>query len=133
MPSNDLISTLGTFSSWEIASLVEVDAASKQVREESKDLTKSSTILVQFTAQKSTQLSAAMSLAEVQGHKQSAFTKLRSTLSRHIALNDIPKVKLYIDKLKVAFAMYEAAHENLLESLGDDQSAFMFYVIHVYN
>ena len=79
---------------------------------------------MQFTAQKSTQLSAAMSLAEVQGHKQSAFTKLRSTLSRHIALNDIPKVKLYIDKLKVAFAMYEAAHENLLESLGDDQSAY---------
>ena len=44
LPSNDPISTLGTFSSWEIASLVEVDAASKQLREESKDLTKSSSV-----------------------------------------------------------------------------------------
>ena len=65
-----------------------------------------------------------MSLAKVQDHKQSAFTRLRSTFSRHIALKDIPNVKLYIDKLKVAFAMYEAAHENLLESIEDDQPAY---------
>ena len=65
-----------------------------------------------------------MSLAEVRGHKQSAFTRLRSTLSRHIALNDIPNVKLYIDKLKVAFAMYEAAHEDLLNSIKDDLFAY---------
>ena len=65
-----------------------------------------------------------MSLAEVRGHKQSAFTRLRSTLSRHIALNDIPNVKLYIDKLKAAFAMYEAAHEDLLNSIEDDLFAY---------
>ena len=65
-----------------------------------------------------------MSLVKVQDHKLSAFTRLRSTLSRHIALKDIPNVKLYIDKLKVAFAMYEAAHENLLESIEDDQPAY---------
>ena len=65
-----------------------------------------------------------MSSVKVQDHKLSAFTRLRSTLSRHIALKDIPNVKLYIDKLKVAFAMYEAAHENLLESIEDDQPAY---------
>ena len=67
---------------------------------------------------------AAMSLAEVRGHKQSVFTRLRSTLSRYIALNDIPNVKLYIDNLKVAFAVYEAAHEDLLNSIKDDLFAY---------
>ena len=64
-----------------------------------------------------------MSLAEVRGHKQSAFTRLRSSLNRYIALKDVPNVKLYTDKLKVAFAVYEEAHESVIESLKDDQAA----------
>ena len=32
-------------------------------------------------------------------------------------------VKLYTDKLKVAFAVYEEAHESVIESLKDDQAA----------
>ena len=60
-----------------------------------------------------------MSLEVVRGHKQSAFTRLRSSLNRYIALRDVPIVNLYTDKLKVVFAVYEEAHENVIESLKD--------------
>ena len=53
-----------------------------------------------------------MSLEVVRGHKQLAFTRLRSLLNRYIALKDVPNVKLYTDKLEVAFAVYEEAHES---------------------
>ena len=62
-----------------------------------------------------------MSLEEKRGYKQAAFTRLRSSLSRYIALNDIPNVKLYTDKLKFAFAAYEAAHEVVLESVNIEE------------
>ena len=62
-----------------------------------------------------------MSLEEKRGYKQAAFTRLRSSLSRYIALSDIPNVKLYTDKLKFAFAAYEAAHEVVLESVNMEE------------
>ena len=67
-----------------------------------------------------------MSLEERCGYKQAAFTRLRSSLSRYIALNDIPNVKLYTDKLKFAFAAYEASHEVVLESVNikEDQATY---------
>ena len=67
-----------------------------------------------------------MSLEEKRGYKQAAFTRLRSSLSRYIALSDIPNVKLYTDKLKFAFAAYEAAHEVVLESVNieEDQATY---------
>ena len=67
-----------------------------------------------------------MSLEEKRGYKQAAFKRLRSSLSRYIALNDIPNVKLYNDKLKFAFAAYEAAHEVVLESVNieEDQDTY---------
>ena len=63
-----------------------------------------------------------MSLEEKRGYKQAAFTRLRSSLSRYIALSDIPNVKLYTDKLKFAFAAYEAAHEVVLESVNIEEN-----------
>ena len=63
-----------------------------------------------------------MSLEEKRGYKQPAFTRLRSSLSRYIALSDIPNVKLYTDKLKFAFAAYEAAHEVVLESVNIEEN-----------
>ena len=63
-----------------------------------------------------------MSLEEKRGYKQAAFTRLRSSLSRYIALNDIPNVKLCTDKLKFAFAAYEAAHEVVLESVNIEEN-----------
>ena len=67
-----------------------------------------------------------MSLEEKRGYKQAAFTRLRSSLARYIALNDIPNVKIYTDKLKFAFAAYEAAHDNVLESVNieEDQATY---------
>ena len=67
-----------------------------------------------------------MSLEEKRGYKQAAFTMLRSSLARYIALNDIPNVKMYTDKLKFAFAAYEAAHDNVLESVNieEDQATY---------
>ena len=63
-----------------------------------------------------------MSVIEARGHKQSSVSKLISKLARYVIQSNSDEVKTTMSKLNTAFDEYEAAHDDVLDSLKEDQS-----------
>ena len=62
-----------------------------------------------------------MDLPLIRGHKQTAVTVLISSVERFVVAENVEKVKVQLDKLHEAFNLFETAHQNVLDSLEDDQ------------
>ena len=61
-----------------------------------------------------------MALIELRGHKQSSVNKFMSSLARYIQRCDTDKVNNYVTRLNSAFDDFESAHENVINSVGED-------------
>ena len=61
-----------------------------------------------------------MALIELRGHKRSSVSKLMSGLARYIQRCDTDKVNDYVTRLNFVFDDFESAHENVINSFGDD-------------